>query len=49
MVASVDLAFRRLMEGLAEVWEAALAARREMAPGSPVEVLDRLLRMGELQ
>jgi integrase len=35
---------QRLMEGLTEVWEAALSARRAMAPGSPVAVLDHLLR-----
>jgi hypothetical protein len=28
---------------MTELWEAALAARRAMAPGSPVAVLDRLL------
>ncbi|PHQ50517.1 hypothetical protein BLA24_16965 [Streptomyces cinnamoneus] len=35
---------RRLMEGLTEVWEAALATRRAMCPTSPVRVLDELLR-----
>lgn len=35
---------RRLMEWLTGLWLAALAARREMSPGSPVAVLDRLLR-----
>ena len=35
---------RRLMDGLTEVWDAALAARRAISPGSPVAVLDRLLR-----
>jgi hypothetical protein len=35
---------QRLMDGLTELWGAALAARRTMAPGSPVAVLDRLLR-----
>lgn len=39
-----ELMVNRLMEGLTELWEAALEARREMAPGSPVAVLDRLLR-----
>jgi hypothetical protein len=34
----------RLMADLTELWEAALAARRELSPGSPVAVLDRLLR-----
>ncbi|NJP34138.1 tyrosine-type recombinase/integrase [Micromonospora thermarum] len=37
---------QRLVTGLTGVWEAALTARREMAPGSPVAVLDRLLRGG---
>jgi integrase len=35
---------RRLLEGLTGLWEAALAERRMMSPGSPVAVLDRLLR-----
>jgi integrase len=35
---------RRLLAGLTELWQAALDARREMHPGSPVAVLDRLLR-----
>jgi hypothetical protein len=35
---------RRLLGGLAEFWEAALDARRELNPRSPVAVLDRLLR-----
>lgn len=34
----------RLMEAVTEAWEAALAARRAMNPGSPVAVLDALLR-----
>jgi hypothetical protein len=34
----------QLLDGLTERWEAVLAARRAMAPGSPVAVLDRLLR-----
>lgn len=34
----------RLLEGLTELWEAALGARREMHDGSPVAVLDDLLR-----
>jgi hypothetical protein len=34
----------RLLEGLTDLWEAALAARREMAPGSPVAAPDALLR-----
>jgi hypothetical protein len=37
---------QRLMDGLTAVWETALAARREMSPGSPVTALDRLLRRG---
>lgn len=39
---------QRLMDGLTELWEAALDARRELAPGSPVAVLDRLLWKGAL-
>ncbi|HEX6682620.1 MAG TPA: LacI family DNA-binding transcriptional regulator [Candidatus Limnocylindrales bacterium] len=39
---------QRLMDGLTELWEAALEIRREMVPGSPVVVLDRLLRKGDL-
>ena len=35
---------RRLMEALNEQWEDALDARRAMCPGSPVAVLDALLR-----
>lgn len=35
---------QRLMVGLTDAWEAALAARREMAAGSPVAALDRLLQ-----
>lgn len=35
---------RRLMAGLTELWEAALDERRAFSPGSPVAVLDRLLR-----
>jgi hypothetical protein len=35
---------RRLMAGLTQVWESALAARRELNSGSPVAVLDKLLR-----
>jgi hypothetical protein len=38
---------RRLMEDLTRLWQAALAARREMSPGSPVAVLDRLLRASD--
>ncbi|MFC4943240.1 LacI family DNA-binding transcriptional regulator [Pseudonocardia sp. GCM10023141] len=34
----------RLMDGLTEVWEAALTQRREMSEGSPVTVLDELLK-----
>lgn len=33
-----------LLSGLTGLWRAALDARRAMAPGSPVAVLDRLLR-----
>jgi hypothetical protein len=35
---------QRLMDGLTEVWEAALTARHEMSRRSPVAVLDVLLR-----
>lgn len=35
---------QRLVAGLTLLWEAALAARREMSPNSPVAVLDRLLK-----
>jgi integrase len=35
---------RRLMEALTEVWEHALEARRGLHPGSPVAVLDALLK-----
>jgi hypothetical protein len=34
---------RRLLDGLTGLWTEALHARREMSPGSPVAVLDRLL------
>ncbi|MBT2895649.1 LacI family DNA-binding transcriptional regulator [Streptomyces sp. McG3] len=37
---------RRLMLGLTEQWEAALAARRALHPRSPVSALDRLLQGG---
>ena len=33
----------RLLDGLTELWAAALEARRALAPGSPVPTLDRLL------
>ncbi|MBG0560925.1 hypothetical protein [Actinoplanes aureus] len=36
-----------LMEGLTEMWETALEARRQLADGSPVAVPDELLRKGE--
>jgi hypothetical protein len=35
---------RALLDGLTERWTAALLARKALAPGSPVAVLDRLLR-----
>src|SRR3954466_9187084 len=35
---------RRLLDGLTQVWENALAARRQLSPGSPVAALDGLLR-----
>jgi hypothetical protein len=38
---------RRLMEGLTEAWESALEARRQIADGSPIPALDRLLRKEE--
>jgi hypothetical protein len=34
---------RRLLDGLTELWAAALDARRDFSPRSPVPVLDRLL------
>jgi hypothetical protein len=34
----------RLLNGLTGLWMAALDARQRMHPGSPVAVLDRLLR-----
>ncbi|GGJ71010.1 hypothetical protein GCM10010121_097040 [Streptomyces brasiliensis] len=35
---------RTLVTALTEMWEGALDARRAMSPGSPVAVLDALLR-----
>jgi Phage integrase family len=35
---------RRLLDDLTRVWQSALEARRRLHPGSPVAVLDRLLR-----
>jgi hypothetical protein len=35
---------QRLLDGLTGLWHAALDVRGEMSPGSPVAVLDRLLR-----
>jgi hypothetical protein len=35
---------RRLLDGLTAQWEAALDTRRRLSPGSPVPVLDRLLK-----
>jgi integrase len=41
----VTVAMRRqLLDGLTEVWQLALSARRAITVGSPVDVLDRLLR-----
>lgn len=37
---------RWLFDGLTEVWVSTLDERREMAPGSPVAALDRLLATG---
>ncbi len=34
---------RQLLDGLTELWLAALDARRKLSPRSPVEALDRLL------
>jgi integrase len=34
---------QRLLDGLTELWTAALRARRELSPGSPVPALARLL------
>jgi hypothetical protein len=34
----------RLLDGLTDLWHEALDERRAMTPGSPVAVLDRLLR-----
>jgi len=36
-----------LLDGLTGLWEAALQARREITPGSPVSVLDWLLRTSD--
>ncbi|MFC0533960.1 hypothetical protein [Phytohabitans kaempferiae] len=36
----------RLLDGLSELWAVALGERRNLSPGSPVAVLDRLLREG---
>ena len=35
---------QRLLDGLTELWVDALAARHALSPGSPVVVLDRLLK-----
>jgi hypothetical protein len=35
---------RQLLHGLTGLWKAALDVRRSLSPGSPVVVLDRLLR-----
>ncbi|AUY50990.1 LacI family DNA-binding transcriptional regulator [Streptomyces sp. CB01881] len=37
----------KLMDDLTAVWDASLEARRRMSPGSPVKVLDTLLRIGQ--
>ncbi len=37
----------RMLDGLTELWSAALEARRDFSPRSPVAVLDRLLGEGE--
>jgi hypothetical protein len=38
-----DVMRTQLMDGLTGLWDAALAARRAIAPRSPVAALDRLL------
>ena len=43
---ATDVMVKRLLDGLTELWEAALQARREISAGSPVAVLDGLLRRG---
>src|SRR5262245_53833626 len=35
---------QRLVDGLTDLWTAALDVRRDLSPGSPVASLDRLLR-----
>ena len=42
-----DPVVEKLLDGLTDFWEAALAARRKMSPGSPVGVLDRLIEAGD--
>jgi hypothetical protein len=37
---------RRLIADLTRVWDQALDVRRQLSDGSPVEILDRLLRAG---
>lgn len=34
----------RLLDGLTAAWENAVQARRQLSPGSPVAILDRMLR-----
>ena len=41
---ATDDMVRRLLDGLTAAWESALEARRQLSPGSPVAVLDGLLR-----
>jgi hypothetical protein len=41
--ATADM-IEQLLDGLTAVWENALEARLRLSPGSPVAVLDRLLR-----
>jgi integrase len=38
---------QRLLDGLTARWVAALDARRRLSPGSPVPVLDHLLKEGD--
>ena len=44
---ATDEMLRRLLGGLTGVWTEALEAHRALSPGSPVAVLDRLLKTRE--
>jgi hypothetical protein len=37
---------RQLLAGLTGMWKAALAERRMLSPGSPVQILDRMIHEG---